>query len=68
MILSTRTIGSISTGTGWTDQTLDDYFKGPAKAVSENTMAYDGKIEHAVQCRHMIAGLKMEDPTVQLCH
>ena len=51
----------------WTDKTLDNFFKDPGKIFPESVMAVQGKIEDPAQRRKLIAFLKTEDPTVNLC-
>ena len=51
----------------WTDKTLDHFFEDPAKIFPESVMAVQGKIEDAAQRQKLIAFLKTEDPTVNLC-
>ena len=59
--------GLKNSGIIWTEETLDAYFRDPARVEPDNTMAYDGKIEDPDQRRQMIAFLATEDPTVDLC-
>ncbi len=51
----------------WTDKTLDNLFSDPGKMFPKSVMAIQGKIGDAVQRQKLIAFLKMEDPTVNLC-
>ena len=51
----------------WTGATLDNFFKNPGKLFPNSTMATTGIIEDAVQRQNLIAFLKTEDPTVNLC-
>ncbi len=53
-------------GLVWTTEALDDFFKDPSKWV-RGSMAEYGKIEDAMQRQKLIAFLKTEDPTVNLC-
>ena len=53
-------------GIVWTEKTLDDFFKDPAKITPTGTMATK-RIEDAAQRQQLIAFLKTEDPTVNLC-
>ena len=39
----------------------------PGRIAPDKRMAYDGKIADAEKRRQMIAYLKTEDPTVNLC-
>ena len=50
----------------WTDKTLDNFFKDPGKIFPESVMATKG-FEDASQRRQLLAFLKTEDPTVNLC-
>ncbi len=54
-------------GIVWTEETLDAFFTDPAKITPTGTMATNGKIDDAVQRQQLIAFLKTEDPTVNLC-
>ena len=51
----------------WTNETLDNFFKDPAKTFPESVMAVQGKIEDAVERQNLIAFLETEDPSVNLC-
>ena len=51
----------------WTGKSLDTFFKDPAKIFPKSVMALNGKIEDAAQRRNIIAFLKTEDPTVNIC-
>ena len=51
----------------WIDKTLDNFFKDPGKIFPESVMAVQGKIEDPAQRQKLIAFLKTEDPTVNLC-
>lgn len=53
-------------GIVWTEETLDTFFKDPGKITPTGTMA-NYKIEDAVHRQQLIAFLKTEDPTVNLC-
>jgi len=53
-------------GIVWTEETLDAFFKDPGKITPTGTMA-NYKIEDAVHRQQLIAFLKTEDPTVNLC-
>ncbi len=59
--------GLRNSGIVWSDQTLDSWFMDPGKIVPESVMAFNGKIEDAAQRQQMIAFLKTEDPTVNIC-
>ena len=54
-------------GIVWTEETLDAWFEDPGKITPTGTMATNGKIEDAGQRQQLIAFLKTEDPTVNLC-
>ena len=56
-----------NSGIVWTEKSLDAWFEDPAKFAPTSVMADNGKIEDAVQRQHLIAFLKTEDPTVNLC-
>lgn len=51
----------------WTEQTLDNFFTDPGKIFPKSVMAVQGKIEDPAQRQKLIAFLKTEDPTVNLC-
>jgi len=59
--------GLKNSGIVWTAASLDAYFTDPTAVEPENTMAYDGLIEDSEQRRQLIAFLKTEDPSVNLC-
>ena len=50
----------------WDENTLDVWFTDPGKIVT-SVMAKSGKIDDAVQRQEVIAFLKTEDPTINLC-
>jgi cytochrome c len=50
----------------WDEDTLDVWFTDPGKIVT-SVMAKSGKIDDAVQRQEVIAFLKTEDPTINLC-
>ncbi len=56
-----------NSGIVWTEKSLDAWFEDPAKFAPTSVMADNGKIEDAVQRQQLIAFLKTEDPTVNLC-
>ena len=56
-----------NSGIVWTEKSLDTWFEDPAKFAPTSVMAANGKVEDAEQRQHMIAFLKTEDPTVNLC-
>ena len=56
-----------NSGIVWSDETLDRWFTDPGKIAPESVMALNGKIDDAVQRRQIIAFLKTEDPTVNIC-
>jgi cytochrome c len=51
----------------WTAKTLDNFFTDPGKIFPKSVMAVQGKIEDPAQRQKLIAFLKTEDPTVNLC-
>ena len=51
----------------WTGKSLDNFFRDPAKIFPKSVMALNGKIEDSAQRRKIIAFLKTEDPTVNIC-
>ena len=51
----------------WVDKSLDNFFEDPAKNFPKSVMALNGKIEDATQRRQIIAFLKTEDPTINIC-
>lgn len=53
-------------GVVWDENTLDEWFTDPGKIVT-SVMAQTGKIDDAVQRQDVIAFLKTEDPTINLC-
>lgn len=54
-------------GIVWSDQTLDNWFTDPGKIVPKGVMARNGKIDDATRRRQLIAFLKTEDPTINIC-
>lgn len=54
-------------GIVWSDQTLDQWFTDPGKIVPKGVMARNGKIDDPEQRRKVIAFLKTEDPTINIC-
>ena len=54
-------------GIVWTEKSLDAWFEDPAKFAPASVMVENGKIEDAGQRQQLIAFLKTEDPTVNLC-
>lgn len=53
-------------GIVWSEETLDSFLADPGRVVS-STMAFDGQIKEPELRRKMIAFLKTEDPSVNLC-
>jgi cytochrome c2 len=53
-------------GVVWDENTLDVWFTDPGRIVV-GVMAKYGKIDDAVQRQEVIAFLKTEDPTINLC-
>ncbi len=56
-----------NSGIVWTEKSLDAWFEDPAKFAPTSVMVNNGKIEDAEQRQQLIAFLKTEDPTVNLC-
>ena len=56
-----------NSGIVWAEESLDAWFEDPAKFAPTSVMADYVKIEDAEQRQHLIAFLKTEDPTVNLC-
>ncbi len=56
-----------NSGIVWTEISLDAWFEDPAKFAPTSVMVNNGKIEDAEQRQQLIAFLKTEDPTVNLC-
>lgn len=56
-----------SSGIVWSDQTLDRWFMDPGKIAPESVMVSNGKIDDSVERRQIIAFLKTEDPSVNIC-
>jgi cytochrome c2 len=54
-------------GTEWSGETLDKWLTDPGKIVPGSVMALNGKVEDAANRRKIIAFLKTEDPTVNIC-
>ena len=54
-------------GLVWSDETLDKWFTDPGRIVPGGVMALNGKVEDAANRRKIIAFLKTEDPTVNIC-
>ena len=59
--------GLRDSGIVWTNETLDNFFSDPGKIFPKSVMAVQGKIEGTAQRLKLIAFLKTEDPTVNLC-
>ena len=51
----------------WADKSLDTFFTDPGKIFPKSVMALNGKIEDPAQRRKIIAFLKTEDPTINIC-
>ncbi len=51
----------------WTAKTLDNFFTDPGNIFPKSVMAVQGKIEDPAQRQKLIAFLKTQDPTVNLC-
>ena len=56
----------MSHGVVWNEETLDDFFRDPGRFVM-GSMAQYGKIDDPDLRRQVIAFLKTEDPSVNLC-
>ena len=56
-----------NSGIVWAEKSLDAWFEDPANFAPTSVMAANGKVEDAEQRQHLIAFLKTEDPTVNLC-
>ena len=56
-----------NSGMVWAEKSLDAWFEDPANFAPTSVMAANGKVEDAEQRQHLIAFLKTEDPTVNLC-
>ena len=56
-----------SSGIVWSDQTLDRWFMDPGRIAPESVMVSNGKLDDAVERRQIIAFLKTEDPSVNIC-
>ena len=53
-------------GVVWDENTLDVWFTDPGRIVT-TVMATEGKIDDAEQRQEIIAFLKTEDPTINIC-
>jgi len=53
-------------GVIWDENTLDEWFTDPGRIVT-SVMAQEGKIDDPNQRKQVIAFLKTEDPTINLC-
>ncbi len=56
-----------NSGIVWTEKSLDAWFEDPAKFAPTSVMVKNGEIKDAGQRQQLIAFLKTEDPTVNLC-
>ena len=56
-----------NSGIVWAEESLDAWFEDPAKFAPTSVMADYVKIEDAELRQHLIAFLKTEDPSVNLC-
>jgi len=54
-------------GLVWSDETVEAWSADPGRIVPGGVMALNGKVEDAVHRRKIIAFLKTEDPTVNIC-
>ena len=64
---STYTDALKTSGIIWTEETLDDFFSDPARISADSVMASFGKIDDPEHRRQIIAFLKTEDPSVNIC-
>ncbi len=51
----------------WTEETLDEWFQDPGKIAPQSVMVTNGKVEDPTLRRKLIAFLKTEDPTINIC-
>ena len=51
----------------WNAKSLNNFFTDPAKIFPKSVMARNGKIVDSSQRRKILAFLKTEDPTVNIC-
>lgn len=56
-----------NSGIIWTDEALNDFFVDPAKISPDSVMVSFGKFDDPEHRRQMIAFLKTEDPSVNIC-
>ena len=56
-----------ASGIVWTDETLDAYLRDPNKLVPGTTMAAWGRVENANDRKALIAYMRREDRSAELC-
>ena len=56
-----------ASGIVWTDETLDIFLRDPVKMVPGTAMSYIGRIEKANERKDLIAYLRREDRSLDLC-
>jgi len=61
------TEGFKNSETVWTEETLDGFFKDPGSIAPQSVMVDNGKIEDPALRRKLIAFLKTEDSTINIC-
>ena len=54
-------------GIVWSDKTLDEYIDDPGKMVPGTSMVAAGRIENAADRRDIIAHLRRQDKSIDLC-
>ena len=56
-----------ASGIIWTDETLDVFLRDPVKMVPGTSMSYVGRIEKANERKDLIAYMRREDRSFDLC-
>lgn len=56
-----------ASGLVWTDETIDAYLTDPNKLVPGTTMAAFGRVENAKDRKELIAYMRREDRSFELC-
>ena len=56
-----------ASGIVWTDETLDAYLRDPDKLVPGTTMAAWGRVDNADDRKALIAYMRREDRSAELC-
>lgn len=56
-----------ASGIVWTDETMDAYLRDPNKLVPGTSMAAWGRVDNADQRRALIAHMRREDRSAELC-